>query len=107
MRYEVLLTENAYYDLDEIYDYIAQHDHPTNADYVLSSMESAIESLATFPERGSFPKELLQLGIREYRQVFFKPYRVIYKVIGSLVYIMLVTDGRRDMETLLTRRLLG
>lgn len=107
MHYEVLLTENAYYDLDEIYDYIAKHDHPANADYVLNSMESVTESLATFPERGAYPKELLQLGIREYRQVFFKPYRVIYKVIGSFVYIMLIADGRRDMETLLSRRLLG
>jgi toxin ParE1/3/4 len=102
-----MLTENAFNDLDEIYDYIARHDHPSNADYVLNSMETVIDSLAAFPERGSYPKELLELGIREYRQTFFKPYRVIYRIIGSLVYIMLVADSRRDMETLLTRRLLG
>lgn len=107
MRYEVMLTENAFYDLEEIYDYIARHNHPSNADYVLNSMESVMESLAAFPERGSYPKELLALGIREYRQTFFKPYRVIYRIIGSLVYIMLIADGRRDMEALLSRRLLG
>jgi len=107
MRYEVMLTENAFYDLEDIYDYISKQDHPSNADYVLNSMESVIESLATFPERGSYPKELLELGIREYRQTFFKPYRVIYRIIGSIVYIMVIADGRRDMEALLTRRLLG
>lgn len=47
------------------------------------------------------------MGIREYRQTFFKPYRVIYRVIGQRVYIYLIADGRRDMQTLLARRLLG
>lgn len=61
--------------------------------------------MAENPERGSRPKELLALGIREYRQVFFKPYRAIYRVIGRRVYVYLVADGRRDMQTLLARRL--
>jgi toxin ParE1/3/4 len=46
------------------------------------------------------------LGIREYREVFFKPYRLIYRIIGNKVYIMLIVDGRRDMQSLLQRRLL-
>jgi toxin ParE1/3/4 len=41
------------------------------------------EDLATFPERGTHPWELLAVGVREYQQVFFKPYRVIYRVIGK------------------------
>jgi toxin ParE1/3/4 len=46
------------------------------------------------------------LGIRDYREVFFKPYRVIYRVMGDTVYVLLIVDGRRDMQTLLQRRLL-
>lgn len=107
MRYEVMLTQDADSDLEEIYDYIANHDGSLKADHVLVSMEAVIERLSTFPERGSYPKELLHLGIREYRQTFFKPYRVVYRITGSIVYIQLVSDGRRDMESLLTRRLLG
>ena len=64
-------------------------------------------SLAAFPERGSYPKELLQLGIREYRQAHFKPYRLIYRVTGKQVFIYMIADGRRDMQMLLTRRMLG
>jgi toxin ParE1/3/4 len=67
----------------------------------------AAEGLATLPERGSRPRELLALGIHEYRQVFFKPYRLIYRIIGQQVFIVLIADGRRDMQTLLARRLLG
>ena len=107
MKYEVLLTADATRDLEEIYDYIAEYDAPAKADYVLRRIEQVVDNLATFPERGSYPKELLRLGIREYRQSFFKPYRVIYRVQGKAVYVYLVADGRRDMQTLLARRMLG
>lgn len=107
MRYEVFLTEDAARDLEEIHGYIAAHDAPAKAEYVLDRIEEVIESLATFPERGAFPREFHALGIREYRETRFKPYRVIYRIMGKRVYIYLIADGRRDMQTLLERRLLG
>jgi toxin ParE1/3/4 len=106
-RYEVLLTQGAEQDLESIYDYIAEFDTPANADAVLDRLMKVMESLSTFPERGSYPKELLALGIREYRQTAFKPYRVIYRLVGKRVYIFVIADGRRDMQSLLGRRLLG
>ena len=50
---------------------------------------------------------LAELGIHDYRQVFYKPYRIIYQTLDRHVLIYLVADGRRDMQRLLTRRLLG
>ena len=105
-RVEVLQTGDAVRDLEEIFEYIAEHDDPSKADLVLDRVEDMVQSLATFPERGSHPKELLQVGIRDYRQTYFKPYRVIYRVVGQRVYIYLIVDGRRDLQTLLARRLL-
>ncbi|OGA95250.1 MAG: plasmid stabilization protein [Betaproteobacteria bacterium RIFCSPLOWO2_12_FULL_66_14] len=107
MRFDVLLTEHAERDLEELYDYIAAHDAPGNAARVLDRIEKVLQSLSTFPERGSHPKELLALGIREYRQTFFKPYRLIYRIVEKRVYIYLIVDGRRDMQALLARRLFG
>ena len=107
MKHEVLLTAGAEKDLEEIFDYIAEFDSPVNANYVLDQLLKVTDSLVTFPERGSYPKELLALGIREYRQAFFKPYRLIYRVIGKRVFIYLIADGRRDMQSLLSRRLLA
>lgn len=107
MSYKVLLTRSAERDLADIYSYIAENDTQGNADYVLDKLMEVAASLAAFPERGSYPKELLQLGIREYRQAHFKPYRLIYRVTGKQVFIYLIADGRRDMQTLLSRRMLG
>lgn len=107
MRFEVLLTADAERDLAELYDYIAEGDTPGNAAHVLERIEDALEKLSAFPERGAYPKELLALGIRDYRQTFFKPYRMIYRVIGQRVYVYVIADGRRDMQTLLTSCLFG
>jgi toxin ParE1/3/4 len=106
-KYEVLLTAGAEQDIESIYDYIAEFDCKANADDVLDRLLEVVESLATFPERGVYPKELIALGIRDYRQTAFKSYRVIYRVVGQKVYIYLIADGRRDMQSLLARRLLG
>jgi toxin ParE1/3/4 len=107
MGFDVLLTAGAAGGLEELFDYIAEHDAPSKADYVLDRIQKVIDTLATFPEGGSYPKELLALGTRDYRQTFFKPYRVIYRIIDRRVYVYLVADGRRDMQALLERRLLG
>ena len=104
-QFEVLLTEAAERDLEELYDYIAAHDSVANADRVLDRIESALHSLSDLPERGSHPKELLALGIRDYRQSFFKPYRLICRIVDQRAYVYLIVDGRRDMQSLLTRRL--
>ena len=106
-KFDVLLTDGAEQDLEAIHDYISEFDCVANANYVLDELTDVVESLSRYPERGSYPKELVSLGIKEYRQTFFKPYRVIYRVTGSQVIIYLIADGRRDMQSVLARRLLG
>ncbi|MBU4316444.1 MAG: type II toxin-antitoxin system RelE/ParE family toxin [Proteobacteria bacterium] len=106
MPFEVLLTLDAARDLDELYDYIALQDSPGKADYVLDQIEKAFSKLSEVPERGVYPKELATLGIREYREIFFKPYRIIYRVLDRNGYVLMIVDGRRDMQALLQRRLL-
>ncbi|HEY9279716.1 MAG TPA: type II toxin-antitoxin system RelE/ParE family toxin [Eoetvoesiella sp.] len=105
--YKVVLTAGAEHDLESIYDYIVEFDGIASGNHVLDQLLDVADSLSRFPERKSYPKELLVLGIREYRQALFKPYRVIYRVVDAQVVIYLIADGRRDMQSLLTRRLLG
>lgn len=107
MPYEVRLTRAAERDAQDIYDYIAASDSVAKAEHVLGRLVRAAQELETLPNRGSFVRELADLGIREYRQVFFKPYRIIYRVVGAVVFVYLIADGRRNMQSMLARRLLG
>lgn len=107
MSFQVVITEDAENDLEDIVAYIAKHDSARAAQHVLSRILEIADSLMAEPTRGTPPKELRALGDQEYRQVFFKPYTLIYRVVGKQVVIYVITDGRRDMQSLLSRRLLG
>jgi toxin ParE1/3/4 len=105
MKYRVLITNAAQADLDEIYEWIRDHDSPARAEYVLERVFQVAESVATLPDRGSCPRELAPVIDVEYRQVFFKPYRIIYEVEGANIIVHLIADGRRNLQSLLRRRL--
>jgi len=104
--YRVLLTRDAVNDLEELDTWISTHDSPERADYVIDRINDVFQKFTELPERGTYPKELSALGIHEFKEVFFKPYRIIYRVERRTIYIYLIADGRRDMQTLLSRRLL-
>lgn len=104
MAYLVRLTDAAVHDLKEICDWIAEHDSPAKALYVLDRITAAAEDTGRSPHSGSRPSELPHGMEAEYRQVLFKPYRLIYEVRKSEVIIHLITDGRRDLQSLLLRR---
>ena len=106
MKFRVELTRDAESDLNRLADYIATQHSIEQAAFVLDQLETVTARLATFPERGAFPPELVALGIREYRQVYFKPYRLIYRIITDRVVVIMVADGRRDMAALLAERVL-
>lgn len=106
MVYRVLLVEDAERDIEDIHACIARIDSIARADAVLDGLEALCASLDELPERGNIPKELHDLGIDLYREVHFKPFRIIYRIIGHDVVIHGVFDGRRDMESLLQRRAL-
>ena len=107
MSHEVRLTDDAAADLDELYAYLARYDLLQSAESVLTLIDDAFVSLSRQPHRGVYPAELSDIGVRDYREIFFKPYRIIYRVVGKIAYVYIVVDGRRDMQTLLKRRLLA
>ena len=99
MAFRVLLLEGAEHDPLDIRRFVATRDSPHAADRLLNE-------LAALPSRGNVPKELRALGIADYREIHWRGYRIIYRTIGSNVFVYCVLDGRRDMQSLLQRRLL-
>lgn len=106
-RFAVELTQGAEDDLEAIYDYLAENASEEVAVELLDAFLEKIQTLEQFPLRGGIPNELQSLGIRDFRQVLMSPYRLIYRVAKGTVFIMVLADGRRDMQALLERRLLG
>jgi toxin ParE1/3/4 len=107
MNYRVHITLAAWRDLEEITNWIADNDSTESAIHVLARLVETTESIASLPHRGSRPVELHSGMEADYRQVFFKPYRIIYKITDDIVVVHLIADGRRDLRSLLLRRLIS
>ncbi len=104
MKFKVHVIADAEQDLFEIYRYISASGSPLNAERLLNELEQAIISLDHMPERGHVPSELRRIGVRGYREINLKVYRIFYEIIGNNVFVHCVLDGRRDLQDLLRQR---
>src|SRR3546814_16829822 len=105
MPFGVVHTDEALRDLDDTCGYIAQHDPSKSAAYVLERIEKALVDLSEFPERGRHPRALAALGITEFREIFFTPYRLVYRAEQRRVGVHLYAPGRRSIQYTFTSRL--
>ena len=106
MNYHVNIIADAEEDIFSIYKYVATNDSLQKVEILLGNIEKKISNLSELANRGHIPPELERIGIYEYREIHFKPYRIIYQIIESDIYVHCVLDGRRDLEDLLQERLL-
>ena len=80
-KYTVKLYARAYQDLEEIYSYIANSVlEPDTALNMVDALETAILSLAQFPERGAI-RRVGAYSNKDYRQLFLKNYTIVYRIV--------------------------
>ena len=103
-KHRVFWSESASFDLEEIVSHIAL-DSPENARRVLSKLKGKADSLESYPGRGRFVSELSRFGIRNWRELIVKPYRIIYRASAARFDVLAVFDARRDLDELLLKRL--
>jgi toxin ParE1/3/4 len=106
MAYKIYIIEDAEQDIIQIYNYVLSTESIPKAKNIIKEIEENCNSLKTLPKRGHYPPELEQFGIHEYREIHFKHFRIIYRIIDSNVYIHSILDGRRELQELLESRLL-
>ncbi len=105
-KYKVLIDPQAKQDLKELFIYVALNDGTSMADKLLDAIEKTFYKLEEYPERGHIPQELKLTGIKRYLEIHYKPYRIIYEIDKGLVYIHSILDGRRNIQEILSERLL-
>jgi plasmid stabilization system protein ParE len=86
---EVIWSDAASEQLDEIIAYIEQFDHVA-ADQIATRLYALSQSLAVFPNRGRPGVD----GTREMTMV--PPYVLIYEVLDDRVVVLDVLHGRRQ-----------
>ena len=94
---------NVSVSVDSIAEFISR-DSRHFAVLFATNVFSRAARLADFPESGRVVPETHDETVRE---ILFGNYRIIYRVRGREVLVLIIADGRRDMHALLARRLLG
>jgi len=106
MSLKIVILESAEHDLNDIRTYIAKNFSTKIWRNTYAKLKESIRNLQDFPLAGFIPEELEKLNLSQYRQVVSGLNRIIYEVRQDTIYVHIVVDSRRDMNALLTRRLL-
>jgi toxin ParE1/3/4 len=104
--FSVYLVQGAKQGLLHLHGYVARDDSPQKADKLIDDLQKMCLKLKTLPERRRILPELERIGIREFREVIFKPYRIVYNVLKSRVFVCCVLDSGRELQDVLEERLL-
>jgi plasmid stabilization system protein ParE len=102
----VVFLRSAELDLKELKSYIVKDFGKETWQASYSKIQEAVGTLQTFPFQGKIPEELGRLNLTQYRQVISGVNRIIYEIRQEMIYIHVVCDTRKDMKSLLTKRLL-
>ena len=105
MKHQVLVIAEAEEDIFQIYRYVLKTDGSNRANHLLVKLQETCQSLSEMPSRGHIPPELERVGVSAYREIHFKPYRIIYQIVDRKIFIHCVLDGRRSLQDVLERRL--
>ena len=90
----VIWAPRAFADLEALLDYIGR-DAPASARRFGEKILARIESLADFPDSGSFvPEDESQT----YREVFQGNYRIIFRSEQNLVVVVAIHHGARLLD---------
>jgi addiction module RelE/StbE family toxin len=103
-KYFVKWTAPAREDINEIIDYISLT-NPNYAVKILDKIEDHVKQLDLLPGRYRIVPELEKYGYLLYREIIIDYWRIIYKVENNFVYIMLVIDGRRNLEDIILKKI--
>ena len=87
----IIWTDTAQSNLIEIRTYIALASL-MQADMLIDALLLKAQMLERYPEIGKIIKEAPR---KEYREIVFKKYRIIYRVHNDIVYIMSVWHSSR------------
>lgn len=93
-------------DLKELRRYILKNFGEVAWRESYQKIKGSVRHLQSAPESGPIPDELADLHLSQYRQIVSGLNRILYEVRGDALYIHLICDSRRDIRTLLHRRLL-
>jgi plasmid stabilization system protein ParE len=105
MSFRIVFLNSAEHDLKELKRYMVRHFGSDTWQASYARIKDAVNAIRTSPLGGDVPEVLDRLNLTQYRQIVADKNRVIYEVRQDTIYIHIVCDTRKDLTSLLGRRL--
>ncbi len=92
---QIVWTEPALRDLDEVAEYIAL-DKYSAAKNLVEQVFARVDQLQEFPESGRKPPELPKNS--RYYEVIVGPCRIFYRIKGNKLYVLYIMRSERQLR---------
>lgn len=102
----VVFLQGAEEDLKELRRYIIKSFGRQVWQESYQHIKDGVRIIRSHPQGGAIPDELAEVSLGRYRQVMAGKNRIIYEIREDIVVIHIVCDTRRNLQSLLSRRLL-
>lgn len=106
MKKEIIWSQDASDDLYDIIEYLKNKYGNAKATEVFEKIVQRVEAIEEFSESGRFIPELLNIGIRDLKELIETPWRVIYRTTNTQIQVISVIDGRRNVEEILYKKVI-
>jgi len=106
VTYNVELTHQAQFDLQQIIEYCTSKVDIVFAEKKLIEIEQAINLLSLQPTRGYKPHELYKINTAKQLEIIINSICIIYEIKTPQVFITAIFDGRQNVQAHLLKRML-
>ncbi len=94
---KLIYTEQAFIGLEEALDFIAPHVSQEKLLEIRDRILDKADTLLLQPNQGQREPYLEHLNL-DYRRLIESHYKIIYRVIGEVIYITDIFDSRQDLD---------
>lgn len=105
MTRKVVILQLAQADLQELRRYVQGRFGSKVWQESFDRIKQAIRCIGSHRDADALPDELAAMSMIQYQQVMAGTNRIIYEVRGDTAYVHIICDARRDLRSLLMRRI--
>ena len=104
-QYEVVLSQLAEIDINEIVSYYLQKNRDVALE-LYKRIKNRILELNNLPNKGRIVPEVDKNGIHQFRELIEGNYRIVYSIHEMRVHILAVVDSRRNLDDILINKVI-
>ena len=103
---KILWTKDAEESFNEILEYLMEKSGESITQKIYDKIITKIDLLASISFKSKLSQDLKDIGINDVHELTESPWRIFYKTRKDEIIILLILDGRRNIEEILISKVI-